>query len=238
MATKLQLGDIPVEVEFKDIKNVHLSVHPPTGRVTISAPCHMSLETVRVFAISKLDWVRKQQRELQAQERETPRELLDRESHFVWGERCLLQVTELDAPPKVERRHKKLLLNVRPGADDRKRREVLDAWYRAELKATAQPLIEKWEPIIGVKVKRLFVQRMKTKWGSCNPTAMTIRLNTELAKKPPIYLEYIIVHELTHFLVNNHGERFQALLKEFLPGWRQMRHTLNEAPLGHIDWSY
>src|ERR1700728_4439965 len=198
MVSHITLGEIAVDVVFKDIKNVHLSVYPPTGRVRISAPSRMSLDTVRVFAVSKLGWIKRQQLKLRQQERETPREYRDHESHYLWGQRYRLHIVEIEASPFVELQHRKLLLRVRPGSGEATRRAGLDEWYRATLKYAAQPLVEKWEPLIGVKISRFFVQRLKTRWGSCNPEARSIRLNTDLAKKPRGCLEYVIVHELIH----------------------------------------
>ncbi len=238
MVTQIDLGDIAVDVVLKDIKNIHLSVHPPSGRVRISAPARMSLDTIRVFAISKLSWIKQQQRKLQEQERETPREYLDRESHYVWGNRYLLRVAEEDATPSVELQHSHLLLRVRPGADEAKRQVMLEGWYRQQLKQAAPPLIAKWETLMAVKVERFFVQRMKTMWGSCNPSAHTIRLNTELAKKPPECLEYIVVHETAHLLEPTHNTRFVALMDSFMPNWRMFRDRLNQFPVSHEHWAY
>jgi hypothetical protein len=238
MTGRLHLGAIKVDVVFKDIKNVHLSVYPPSGRVRISAPLRMSLDTVRVFAIAKLSWIRQQQEKLRGQERETPREYLSRESHYLLGQRYLLTVREEDAPPTVERKHGKLLLRVRPGTDEAGRQAVVEAWYRRQLKQEALPLIARWEPILGVRVERFFVQRMKTRWGSCNPAARTIRLNTDLAKKPRECLEYIVVHEMAHILEPTHTARFVALMDQFMPNWRFYRDQLNRLPVSHEDWGY
>ena len=219
-----------MDVVRKDIKNVHLSVYPPTGRVRISAPARMSLDTIRVFAISKLGWIRQQQKKLREQERETPREYLDRESHYVWGRRVLLKVVEEDEPPQRAATSSTLLLRVRPGTDEATREAVVEDWYRQLLKAAVPPLIATWEPRLGVKVNGFFVQQMKTKWGSCNPTARTIRLNTELAKKPRECLEYIVVHEMVHLLEPTHNPRFVALMDRFMPKWQETR--LLEPPAG------
>lgn len=237
MASQLKLGGIAVDVVFKDIKNVHLSVYPPNGRVRISAPSRMRLDTVRVFAISKLAWIKQQQRKLRGQERETPREYVDRESHYVWGKRYLLKVIEEDAAPGVELKPSRMLLRARPGATEEKKQAIVEGWYREQIKDAALPLIAKWEPLIGVKVKRIFVQQMKTKWGSCNHRARSIRLNTELAKKPLECLEYILVHEMVHLLVRRHDDRFNNLMDRHLPGWKMVRQTLNETPLGHTSWT-
>src|SRR5262245_45667094 len=210
MRSRIQLGDIGVDVVRKDIKNVHLSVHPPTGRVRIAAPERMSLDTVRVFAIAKLPWIRKQQRKLLEQERETPREYVDRESHYVWGKRYLLKVIEADQPASVELNHGRMILHVRRGADRAKRQAILEEWHRQQLRQAVEPLIQKWEPLLGVRVRRFFVQRMKTKWGSCNDCACSIRLNTDLARKPMECLEYIVVHEMAHLLEPTHNARFMA----------------------------
>jgi predicted metal-dependent hydrolase len=238
MVTQLQLGDISIDVIKKDIKNVHLSVHPPTGRVRISAPRRLSLETIRVFAISKLGWIKQQQSKFIAQDRETPREYLDRESHYVWGSRYLLQLAENDGIPHVELSHKKIILHIRPGASTIKTQRILDSWYRDLLKESAPLLLAKWEQNIGVSAQRVFFQKMKTKWGSCNPTSRSIRLNSELAKKPPKCLEYIIVHELVHLIERHHNDRFKSLMDQFLPQWRSYRDELNRFPLSHHNWTY
>ncbi|MEE8104573.1 MAG: SprT family zinc-dependent metalloprotease [Planctomycetota bacterium] len=223
---------------MKDIKNVHLSVYPPTGRVRISAPKRMSMDTIRVFAISKLDWIRKQQTKLLRQERETPRDYVDRESHYVWGKRYLLEVSEINEPPSIELKHSRILLQVRPGADQHKRQTLMEDWYRQQVKNAVPCLLAKWQPIIGVSLERFFVQRMKTKWGSCSDKACTIRLNTELAKKPAECLEYIVVHELVHLLERHHNDRLRELMDRFIPQWRFHRDELNRAPLAHEDWRY
>ncbi len=238
MMTTIELGEIAVEVVKKDIKNIHLSVYPPAGRVRISAPLRMNLETIRVFAISKLGWIKQRQKKLRDQERETPREYLDRESHYVWGKRYLLQVIEADAAPTVELKHSKILLRVRPGTGEDKKRAIVDEWYRAQVKKAAPSLIAKFESDMGVEVERFFVQKMKTKWGSCNAGAKSIRLNTDLAKKPPECLEYIVVHEMVHLRFRNHGDRFTTCMDRYLPSWRLVRQTVNEAPLAHTNWIY
>lgn len=239
MNTKqIDVGGIPVDVVFKKIKNVHLSVHPPTGRVRISAPTWMKVDTIRVFAISKIDWIKRQQKKLREQERETHREYLDRESHYVWGKRYLLKVNEENRPPSVELKHDQMILTVRPGAMMAKREAVVTAWYREQVSNAILPLLAKWEPILGVKVDQVIVRRMKTRWGSCTPRRRSIRLNTELGKKPPECLEYVVVHELVHLLEPSHNARFVSLMDKFMPHWRHVRDELNRAPLGHVEWEY
>jgi predicted metal-dependent hydrolase len=235
---KIELGDIAIEVVRKDIKNVHLSVYPPMGRVKISAPLHLKMDTIRVYAISRLAWIRQQQSKFRKQLREPPKEYLDRESHFVWGKRYLLQVIESNTNPLVETRHGKLIIKMRAGMQEDKRQAVLDRWYRAELKRAVTPLVAKWEPRMGVKLDRFFLQKMKTKWGSCNTGSRSIRLNTELAKKAPECLEYVVVHEMVHLLLRRHDDQFTSLMNSYLPNWQHTRQTLNEAPLSHVDWTY
>lgn len=238
MTTELQLGDISVDVVLKDIKNVHLSVHPPTGRVRIAAPKRMSMETIRVFAISKIGWIKKQQEKLQDQERETPREFLDRESHYVWGRRYLLSVVEHNQAPAVELDHRRLVLAVRPGTDGEAMDAIVARWYREQIKAVVPELIAKWEPVIDVSVTRFHVQRMKTKWGSCTLGNRSIRLNTELAKKPKECLEYIVVHEMIHLVETTHNARFVALMDRYMPNWNHLQQKLNRLPVRHADWNY
>lgn len=238
MDSTLQIGDFEVEVLRKDIKNVHLSVLPPAGRVRISAPEHIDLDTLRVYAVSRLQWIRQQQEKLRSQERETPRDYVERESHYVWGKRYLMTVVEKDEPPRVELVHRKIILQIRPGTDQKKRDAILARWYRNQLREAVPPLIARWEPMLEVEVKEFFVQHMKTKWGGSSPDRGTIRLNTELAKKPPECLEYLIVHEMVHFLEPTHNERFVGLMDRFMPNWRSRRNLLNSLPVRHEEWSY
>lgn len=238
MPTTIELGGTTLDVVRKDIKNVHLSVYPPTGKVRISAPVRMSLDTIRLFAISKLGWIRQQQQKLREQERESQREYLDRESHYVWGRRYLLEVIEEEVAPSVQIQHGTLLLRVRPGADDETKEAVVAGWYRQLLKTAVPPHIEAWEPGLKVTVSGFYVQQMKTKWGSCNPIARTIRLNTELAKKPKECLEYIVVHEMVHLLEPTHNARFTGLLDRFMPQWQHYRDILNRLPVRHERWDY
>jgi len=228
--TQIELGGITADLTRKNIKNIRLSVNPPAGAVRISAPRRMSLDEIHAFAGSKLGWIEKQQTRLREQERATARDYSSGESHYVWGRPRTLEVACAKRAPSLELTPSGLLLVVRPGADADTRQAVVEAWYRAELERAAAPLIARWEPVVGVEVQRLFVQRMKTRWGSCNPVARTIRLNSELAKRAPEYLEYVVVHELVHMLEASHGARFRALMDEFLPGWRELRAGLRGWP--------
>ena len=236
MTSQIKLGDIAIEVVKKDIKNIHLSVHPPAGRVRISAPKRMTLDNIRVFAISKLGWIKKQQQKLQEQVRETPREYLDRESHYLWGKRYLFKVEEKDSAAYVSLKHNQMVLHIRPDTSDGRKQDLLAEWYREQLKSAVPALIAKWEPLMGVRVENTFYQRMKTKWGSCNHRARNIRLNTELAKKLPECLEYVVAHEMAHLLEASHNSRFVALMDGFMPSWRNHREELNRSPLGHEEW--
>ena len=172
------------------------------------------------------------------QERESAREYIDRESHYVWGKRYLLQVVEQDDAPSVELKHNQMVLTVRPGTDEAKRQAIVEAWYRQQLRDALPPLIAHWERLMGVKVERFFVRHMKTKWGSFNYRAHTIRLNTELAKKPRECLEYVVVHELVHLLEPTHNARFVALMNQFMPGWQFHKEQLNRLPVSHEEWEY
>lgn len=238
MLDRLQLGELRCDVRRKDIKNVHLSVHPPTGHVTVSAPEHMKLDTIRVYVISKLDWIHSQRRKMARQDRQTPREYLERESHYLWGKRYLLSIQEEDSPPTVTLSHQKLLLTVRPGTTQAKREAILEEWYRQQLKAEIPKLINKWESRLGVSVDKFYVRRMKTKWGSCTQDKGTIRLNTELAKKPKPCLEYLVVHEMIHLIEPTHNDHFVGLMDLHLPNWRITRNVLNDLPVRHEDWRY
>ncbi len=232
MQTTIEIGNITANVTQKAIKNIHLSVNPPEGEVRISAPIHLDIDTIRIFALSKLNWIRQQQQKFRDQERETPREYIDRESHFVWGKRYLMLLYEEDSPASVELRHDKLVIKVRPASSTTKRQEVLEKWYRVQLKSKVSEILELWEKRLGVKSDRVIIQKMKTKWGSCSPKTRIIRLNLELCKKPPQYLEYIIVHELIHLIEPTHNQKFVSLMDTYMPKWKHYREELNRLTVG------
>lgn len=236
MTETIQLGEITIRVTRTEVKHVHLSVHPPDGDVTLVAPSATRLEVARAYAISRLGWIREQQSALLQQARETPRQFIERESHYLWGRRHLLTVVERDVKPGVTVDHLRITLTVRPGSDLSKRAEVIHEWHKALLHEKVPPLVAKWEKKLHVKVAGYFLQRMKTKWGSCNHPAGHIRLNTELVKKPRDLLEYVIVHEMVHLLEPTHSERFVAILQEHYPTWREARAELNELPLTAEVW--
>lgn len=236
MEETIQIVDLAIKVTRKSIKHVYLSVHPPDGRVTLVAPITTRLDVARAYAISKLGWIREQQRRLRNQARETPRQFIERESHYLWGRRYLLTVAHADAKPCVRLDHKRITLTMRPGSNAEKRAEVMHEWHKSRLHEVVPGLITKWEAKLGVQVKRYFLQRMKTRWGGCNRRAGHIRLNTELVKKPKDLLEYIILHEMVHLLEPTHSERFTALLDRHYPTWREARAELNELPLSAESW--
>lgn len=234
----IDLGEITAEVIQKDIKNIHLSVYPPKGRVKISAPFRMDLETIRIFAISKLSWIKKQQTKLQNQEREAPRAYISRESHYYLGKRYLLKVVEGDSKPSVVIRHDTLMLQLKPATSTEQRQILIQEWYREQLKALVPKYIAKWEKIMGVEVAEFGIKKMRTKWGTCNPEAKRIWINLELAKKPLECLEYIVVHEMVHLLERSHNARFVAYMNQFLPQWSSLKEELNRLPVSHQDWEY
>jgi predicted metal-dependent hydrolase len=236
MTETLQLGDIAIAVTRKDIKHVHLSVHPPSGHVTLAAPTATRLDVVRAYAVSKLGWIRDQQAKLRGQARETPRQFVERESHYLWGRRYLLTIKEEDAKPSVKLTHRTITLTVRPGSGPAKRAADMHEWHKSLLHAAVPVLIKKWEAKLGVRVSGYYLQRMKTRWGSCNPKSASIRLNTELVKKPKDLLEYVVVHELLHLIAPSHGEKFVQLLDANLPNWREARAELNALPLAAESW--
>ncbi len=237
MTETIQLGEIAIAVTRKDIKHVHLSVHPPSGRVTLVAPEATRPEVARAYAVSKLGWIRSQQAKLRGQAREPARQFVERESHYLWGRRYLLTVREEEARPSVRLSHRTITLTVRTGTSTVKREVVMHEWHKSLLHDAVPGLIRKWERKLGVEVAGYFLQRMKTKWGSCNHRARHIRLNTELVKKPKDLLEYVVVHEMLHLIEPTHSERFLALIGKHYPAWREAKAELNELPLGAAVWS-
>lgn len=231
MERNFRIGEISIAMSCREVKNVHLAVHPPHGRVTLVAPIGTRLDVARAYAASRLGWIRAQQAKLRAQAREAPRQYVSRESHYLWGRRHLLEVLERDGKPGVVASHRKIILTVRPGSSAGQRARVFLDWQKSLMHVAVRALIGKWEGVLGVTVASYKLQRMKTRWGSCNPERRTLRLNSELAKKPKDLLEYVIVHEMIHFFESTHSERFIALLTAHYPSWREARKELNELPI-------
>lgn len=232
-------SSLTIDVVRKNIKNMHLAVYPPTGRVRIAAPLRVNDEAIKLFAISKISWIRRHQRSFELQERQVPREYIERESHYFLGKRYLLRIKENNSSNKVELRTKTYIdLFVRPNSTIEQRQTIIYEWYRNELKKQVQPLIEKWQKQIGVTVDDWQIKQMKTKWGTCNIEKKRVWVNLELAKKPIHCLEYIIVHELIHLIERHHNEKFLSLLERHLPQWKFYREELNRLPVSHGEWTY
>lgn len=236
---QITVNGLVVDVVRKDIKNLHLAVYPPAGRIRVAAPLRVNDEAVRLFTISRLGWIKRQQAKFQGQERQSEREFISGESHYYQGRRYLLNVVYREGWPAVNIRNNKIIdLFVRPESDTAERERVLINWYRRRLKEEIAPLIAKWEEAIGEKVAEWGVKQMKTRWGTCNIEARRIWLNLELIKKPVHCLEYIIVHEMVHLLERHHNDRFMMYMNRFMPLWQHYREELNRAPLGHESWEY
>ena len=238
-SVQIRVGGLAVQIVRKDIKNLHLGVYPPNGRVRVAAPLSVSDDAVRLAVIGKLGWIKKQQAKFAAQPRQTAREMVSGESHYYLGRRYRLRVVERDGPSRVVLRKRTTLeLQVRAGVDVEGRERVLQRWYRECLRELVPPLLAKWEAILGVQAGSWGIKKMKTKWGACSTNARRLWLNLELAKNPVQCIEYLIVHELTHLIERHHNDRFVSLMDRHLPQWRHHRKALNEAPLGHADWTY
>ena len=234
---QITIGDLTVEVVRKDIKNLHLGVYPPNGRVRVAAPLVISDEAVRLAVIGKLGWIKRQQARFEAQPRQSQREMVNGESHYFLGRRYRLRVLAYTGPPRIRCSGADFLdLFVRPETTVEQRQRVLDCWYREQLRERIPPLLEQWQSMLGVRVAEWGIKKMKTRWGSCNIRARRVWFNLELAKKPMRCLEYVVVHELMHLLERNHNTRFKTLMDRHLPMWRTCREELNRAPLGHDPW--
>lgn len=235
----MTVSGVPVAVVRKPIKNLHLGVYPPDGRVRVAVPMRVSNAAVRVAVIGKLRWIRRQQAAFAHQARQGEREMVDGETHFYLGRRYRLRVVEAPGATQVSVRGRGVLaLQIPEDCDARKRERALQRFYRERLRELIPPLLEKWQPALGVQVTDWGIKRMKTRWGTCNAQAGRIWLNLELAKKPPECLEYLVVHELVHLIVRQHDERFHALMDRHLPHWKHTRRVLNAAPLAHEEWGY
>jgi len=233
---QIAVHNLIVDVVRKSIKNLHLGVYPPHGRVRVAAPLAVSDDAVRRAVIGKLGWIKRQQTKFWAQPRQSKREMISGESHYFLGRRYRLQVVPCTGAARIQLHKSRIELYVPPQATTEDRLKVLDRWYRARLKEQIPPLLNKWQPIIGVQADAWGVRKMKTKWGTCNAQARRIWLNLELIKKPELCLEYLVVHELVHLRERTHSDRFESFMDQFLPQWRLYRAELNQAPLNHEDW--
>lgn len=236
---KLSIYGIEVDTIKKDIKNIHIGVYPPNGRVRVATPLKTTDEKIKHIVLTKMDWIKKQQRKFKEQERETKREYVSGESHYFMGKRYRLVVIQTQDKPHVEIiRKTRINMYVKPHASVENKQKILEDYYRQELKNQIPNLLTKWEKRTGITVKEARIKKMKTKWGSCNPKDKRIWLNLELAKKPQHCIEYIIVHEMVHIIEKNHTEKFKSLLNTFMPNWTQCKQELNRGKLGHFTWNY
>lgn len=239
VSRQIEVRGTIVEVVRKDIKNLHIGVYPPRGRVRVAAPLRLDDDAVRLAVVSRLGWILRKQSEFEKQDRQSEREYVTGESHYFEGKRYRLDVTKRDGRPKVWLANRAWIgMQVRPGTGRDDRGALLHRWYRRQLRARLPTLVAKWEPKIGVRVAQVRIKKMKTLWGACTPEAQRIWVNLELAKKPPSCLEYIIVHEMVHLIEPSHNARFQELMDRTMPLWRSRRDELNRSPLAHEDWSY
>ncbi|MCY3844030.1 MAG: SprT family zinc-dependent metalloprotease [Acidobacteria bacterium] len=236
---RIDVRGTPVEVVRKNIKHLHLGVYPPEGRVRVAAPAYVDDDAVRLAVVARLGWIRRRQAEFGGQDRQSPRRLVSGESHYVDGRRYRLAVIEHDAPAAVRLRKRTTMeLRIRPNTDRDAREAVLQRWYRRRIRDRVPALLATWEPRVGVHVAEVRIRRMKTRWGTCNADAHRIWLNLEVAKKPASCLEYIMVHEMVHFIERRHNDRFRELMDAVMPRWRTHRDELNRAPLAHEEWTY
>jgi predicted metal-dependent hydrolase len=234
-SSHLTVGDLGVDVVYKDIKNMHISVYPPAGRVRVAAPHRVTEDAIRLAVIQRLPWIKRQRQQLLSAKRQPERQMVSGETHYVWGQRYRLDTSQTGRP-QVAIQGRDLFVTAPAGSDTEAQAGILDRWYRRQLKEALPPLLDKWQPVIGVGVDKIVVRRMKTKWGSCQTDSRSIWVNPELAKKNPLFLEYIVVHELTHFHERTHNENFVALLDSYMPDWRARRDLLNDAPLSEEQW--
>lgn len=235
--TVLTVRGIDVDVVYKDIKNLHIGVYPPMGRVRVAAPHRLDDDQVRLAVIARLTWIKRQRSRLRSTDRQSQRAMVSGESHYVWGVRRRLRVVERPGPTRIEVDGDRLILYVPCGRSVEQRRTALDTWYRAQLRDTIPGLISTWERKLNTQVPDWTIRRMRTKWGTCNRETRRLTFNVELAKKHPDCLEYIVVHEMMHYFERSHGERFTKLMDDAMPDWRTRRDQLNDAPLTDGQWS-
>jgi predicted metal-dependent hydrolase len=235
--TRTIICDLEIETVKKDIKNIHVGVYPPNGRIRVAAPLKTTDEAIKLLVISKMPWIKKQQLKFNGQERQTKREYVSGESHYFLGNRYRLSVHQTDSKPRIEiKRKTRIDMFVQPQTTSEKRERLMDNFYRSELKRQIPALVSKWQEITGLQIKEIKIKKMKTKWGTCNPKYQRVWLNLELAKKTLRCLEYVLVHEMTHLKEKHHNEQFELLLKSYMSQWGQSKQELNNGILGFSEW--
>lgn len=231
------IGGTPVEVCWKAIKNLHVGVYPPEGQVRVAAPLSVSLDAVKLAVLTRMDWVRRKQAQFLAQERQTHRQYISGETHFVFGKPLRLDVVQWEK--KVHRIElvgsDRLRISGPTSATPEDRRRWLESWYKARLREQVAPRLSHWSSRLGVAPETWGIRTMKTKWGSCNPDKKILWLNLELAKKPARATDYVLLHELAHLISPRHDDRFVQVLDENMPKWRSLRDELNRYPLSAWD---
>lgn len=233
----MRISDLEVHTVRKDIKNIHLAVYPPNGKVRVAAPFGTSDDAIRALVASKLNWIKKQKARFEIQERQTKREYVSGETHYLMGNKYLLHVIASEGQARVEVRAKKYIdLYIKPGASVARKEKVMEDFYRTELKKQVPLVVDKWQKITGLKVNEFRIKKMKTKWGTCNQKSRRIWINLELAKKPPHCLDYIVLHEMTHLVEKKHTKKFRELLDSAMPQWLQIKEELNRVMLGYTNW--
>lgn len=239
-STLIKIGELDIQLTRKDIKNLHISVMPPDGDVRVSAPKAMTDTAVRMAVIHRIPWIRRQQASFANQDRQSTRQMLSGETHYLWGRRYRLEVIEIDngqnRPNEIKLKSGRLKLYVSPHTTTENKAKILNDYYRMRLKARVPDILDKWATRLDISVESWQIKRMKTKWGSCSVEDRRIWLNLELAKKPINCLEYIILHELVHFKERNHNTQFKAILDTYMPDWRSRRDMLNQMPLDQESW--
>ena len=231
---QIVISNIPVEVIRKNIKNMHLSVLPPDGRVRVSAPTQLTDEAITMFVRTKLGWIKKQQEKFQQQPRQSERQYVSGETLYVWGKQYFLQMEYSYKGNALTLSGDKAILTVRKESSPKQRGSFVNEWYRSLLKQEVAKYLPKWEKTTGLYCSSWQSKYMTTKWGTCNPTSKKIWLNLQLAKKPIECLEYVILHELAHLKVHNHGPEFTAILDQYMPYWREHKRRLNDSTLDYL----
>lgn len=232
---QIEISGIPITVEKKNIKNMHLYVKPPNGNVMVSAPITLSDKSIEMFVRTKVGWIKKQREKFDKQERQSERQFVSGESIYLWGKQYYLKVVHEGKANSMTIEGENAVLNVRKDSTIKQRETFVNEWYRAILKEKIEQLLPKWVKKTGLEPSSWQTKYMTTKWGTCNTEKKKIWINLQLAKKPIECLEYVILHELAHLKVRNHGASFVAILDEYMPYWRDVRKQLNDSKLDFME---
>lgn len=235
MSSQAIISGMLIEIiKKKNLKNLYVRVNPPEGKITVSTPNDYPDEDIRLFVLKKMPEITKVRDRMLSQARQTEREYVSGESHYLWGKPYRLQVMYEGNKYVITKTPNKIILTAPTRSTKETKEQAFNEWYRQELKRMLNVVVSGCEVKTNLCANEYRIKNMRTKWGTCNIDKKRIWINLQLAKKPVECLEYIVVHELVHLIEKNHTHKFHEHVEAFYPTWKEARKLLAKMPLDYI----